>query len=48
MKIRRELFLPAALLVLGLFLMGLGIGQGELVTLLKKAIVICLECIGIG
>ena len=34
--------------VAGLVLMGFGIARGEVATVLKKAILICLECIGIG
>jgi len=49
-KMRRHkgIYLPTGLIVAGLLLMGLGIGQGELGVVLRKAIVICLECIGIG
>ena len=32
----------------GLVLMGFGIARGEVATVLKKAIQIGLECIGIG
>lgn len=34
--------------LLGLGLMLLGIYRGEMAVVLKKAINICLECIGIG
>lgn len=34
--------------VLGLAMMGFGIYRGELAVVLKKAVNICLECIGIG
>lgn len=34
--------------VLGLMMMGFGIYRGELAVVLKKAVNICLECIGIG
>ena len=34
--------------VLGLAMMGYGIWRGEMATILKKAVRICLECIGIG
>lgn len=36
------------LAVAGLVLMLLGISRGEMAVVLKKAINICLECIGIG
>lgn len=34
--------------VLGLAMMGFGIYRGELAVVFKKAVSICLECIGIG
>lgn len=34
--------------IAGVVLMGFGIARGEVATVLKKAILICLECIGIG
>lgn len=33
---------------LGLVLMGIGYLQGQHLTVLKKAVRICLECIGVG
>ena len=36
------------LAVLGLIMMGCGIYRGELTVVFKKAINICMECIGIG
>lgn len=33
---------------LGLLMMGFGIYRGELAVVFKKAVNICLECIGIG
>ncbi len=42
-------WLPAAgLLVLAAIFMALGLTRGEALTVLRKAINICLECIGIG
>ena len=40
--------LSVSILILGVFLIVLGIWQGELLAIMQKAIVICLECIGIG
>lgn len=38
----------AAVLLAGISLTAVGIARGETATVLKKAINICLECIGIG
>ena len=40
--------LSAALLAAGLAFMAAGILRGEAMTVLRKAITICLECIGLG
>ena len=40
--------LPGLIFVTGAALMVLGALRGELSELLRKAIVVCLECIGIG
>ncbi|HHY82155.1 MAG TPA: hypothetical protein GX505_05680 [Clostridiales bacterium] len=40
--------LPIALSCLGVVLIAAGILGGELPMILRKAIFICLECIGIG
>ena len=34
--------------VLGLAMMGLGLYRGEAAVVFKKAVSICMECIGIG
>lgn len=34
--------------ICGLGMIALGIGRGEMAVVLKKAVNICLECIGIG
>lgn len=41
-------WVPIALMVAGLALLALGFWRGEADTILKKAVRICLECIGIG
>ena len=40
--------LPVALLVIGAAMIVLGIFHEEVTVILRKAIYICLECIGIG
>jgi len=35
-------------LALGLVLMGLGVYRGEMAVVIRKAVSICLECIGLG
>jgi len=46
--IRERASLPIVLLCLGVMLIAAGILSGELSMILRKAIYICLECIGIG
>ena len=41
-------FPAAALLVLAAGFIVLGVNRGEVLVVLRKAINICLECIGIG
>ena len=45
---RRSNFLRGAVLGIGITLIALGIWLGETTDLLRKAVVVCLECIGIG
>lgn len=40
--------LAAALIAVGAAFIGLGIWRGEVETVIRKAITVCLECIGIG
>lgn len=45
---RTRKILPMALACLGAALMAAGILGGELPAIMRKAVFICLECIGIG
>ena len=47
MNIKRKI-MQAALLVAGVSIMVLGLLRGEALEVLNKAIIICMECIGIG
>jgi len=40
--------LQAALLVLGIVLISLGVARGEALDIFDRATIICLECIGLG
>lgn len=44
----RSVWFPVGLMVLGAGLVALGVWRGEAAVVLRKAIRICLECIGIG
>jgi len=48
MNARSRFILPAGVFMLGAGLMALGIWRDELSVILQKAVVVCLECIGIG
>lgn len=37
-----------SLILAGAVLMGFGAGRGEMALVLRKAVNLCLECIGIG
>jgi len=43
-----KVIIRVAIIVTGVALMAIGIWQGELTAILRKAVVVCLECIGIG
>jgi len=40
--------LPVVILLAGVVMMVLGVWRGELHDILRKATIVCLECIGIG
>lgn len=48
MKARRIHIIRAAIFVVALVFIALGIARGEHSIVLRKAVRICLECIGIG
>ncbi len=48
MSFVRKNRLALALLLLGLSFLALGVGRGEVDTVFRKAINICMECIGLG
>ena len=48
LSINRTQVLRAALIIAGIVFIVLGIMQGEQNVVMRKAVRICLECIGIG
>ena len=48
MNARHRFILPMMIFALGVFLAALGVRAGELPDILQKAIVVCLDCIGLG
>ena len=48
MSIRGRFFIRTATLTLGIVMAALGIWLGEMTDVLRKAVVVCLECVGIG
>lgn len=44
----KRTLIGAAVIVAGAVLMTIGIHNGEMVTVMQKAIKICMECVGIG
>ncbi|MFV0517618.1 MAG: CD1871A family CXXC motif-containing protein [Aminipila sp.] len=45
---KRRTTIGAVVLILGLIFIMIGVSNGESKVVLQKAIMICLECIGIG
>ena len=45
---KRKNTIAAAIIVIGAVFVIVGINRGEVLTVLQKAVYICLECIGIG
>jgi len=43
-----QVILPAVILLAGVIMMVFGILLGEPQEILRKAVVVCLECIGLG
>lgn len=48
MKNKRDLFARYGLLSAAIILTVIGIGKKEYLEVMQKAVMICLECIGIG
>lgn len=45
---RRHILLPIIVLLVSVAFIAIGIFRNEVAVVLKKAVMICLECIGIG
>lgn len=48
MRVKRIWTIRLAALFLGAAFIALGIYRGEVTAVLRKAVVICMECIGLG
>lgn len=48
MRVDRKTAVQIALLFAGVAMLCFGVWRGEAVTVLSKAIKLCLECVGIG
>ena len=47
-KIRVKNIVLTAVLLMGITLMAVGILEGDMTAIMRKAAMVCLECIGIG
>jgi len=47
-KLKIQTIINILIIASGITLMIIGILQGELQAIMRKAVVVCLECIGIG
>ena len=48
MSERKRLLYAGGLLIAGAACIAIGVARGEVDTVLRKAVMVCLECIGIG
>jgi len=46
--INKRTVIRMVIIATGVAMMAIGIWQGELTAIIRKAVVVCLECIGIG
>jgi len=47
-RMSRESFIQITILAIGIVMMAVGLYRGEALEILRKAIFVCMECIGIG
>jgi hypothetical protein len=47
-RINQRFFIQIVILLVGVIMMTFGLLRGEALEILRKAIVVCMECIGIG
>ena len=47
-KIANKTALQAVILVIGIIMMTIGLLRGEALEILRKATIVCMECIGLG
>jgi len=45
---KRLIFIRAALIITGVICAAIGIYRGEALEIMQKAVIVCMECIGIG
>ncbi len=48
MNNRKQSVVSAGILVLSVLMIGIGIAKKEHLEVMQKAVMVCLECIGIG